>query len=259
MLGGRGGGPVPRRLKEVIPEALRQAGGGERLRRGLVLAAWREVVGRELAGLTEAVALEGGVLTVRVPDPVTAHSLTYNRLALLRRYGERFPGVVREIRFVVGQVARPLPPSPPAPEEGGASRQAWRLVQEAPPGLRTAAARAALALLQRRRGEPCPICESPSEAHPCPTCRRLLESPAVRKGAERLKRGRPSGLEGEALLVARHLARQSLLAEMAELFPQALREEGLRPLLGDLARRFQALFPDEPLPEAVRSLLAKGP
>ncbi|WP_201738510.1 DUF721 domain-containing protein [Thermus thermamylovorans] len=250
---------MPRRLKEVLPETLRRLGGEERWRRGAVLAAWKEVVGRELARLTEAVALEGGILTVRVADALTAHGLTYSRLALLRHYEERFPGMVREIRFVVGQVGAPPSPGSPAPEDPEGTRKAWELAREALPELRGSVARAALALLRHRRGEPCPICESPSEAHPCPTCRRLLESPAVRKGAERLKRGRAAGLEGEALLVARHLARQSLLAEMAELFPQALREEGLRPLLGDLARRFQALFPDEPLPEAVRSLLAKGP
>ena len=93
---------MPWRLKEVIPEALKRAGGKERLRRGLVLAAWREVAGKDLARFTEAVALEEGVLVVHVPDPVVAHQLTYTRLALLRRYEERFPGELREIRFQVG-------------------------------------------------------------------------------------------------------------------------------------------------------------
>ena len=45
---------MPWRLKEVIPEALKRAGGKERLRRGLVLAAWREVAGKDLARFTEA-------------------------------------------------------------------------------------------------------------------------------------------------------------------------------------------------------------
>ncbi len=44
---------MPWRLKEVIPEALKRAGGKERLRRGMVLAAWREVVGPGLARVTE--------------------------------------------------------------------------------------------------------------------------------------------------------------------------------------------------------------
>ncbi|RTI02965.1 hypothetical protein CSW14_06115 [Thermus scotoductus] len=251
---------MPWRLKEVIPEALKKAGGKEKLKRGLVLAAWREVVGRELAQLSEPLALEGGALTVRVADPVTAHQLTYSRLALLRRYEERFPGVVKEIRFVVGPLEKE-PETPKTPENPErllwASRRALELSEKAPLELREKVARAALALLQKDRGEPCPICGSPSPKHPCPTCRRLLESPWVRKEAERLKRGRPTGLEGEALLVARHLARQSLLSEMEALYPQALRDETLRPLLRDLAQRFRTLFPGETLPEAVRSLLAK--
>lgn len=250
---------MPWRLKELIPEVLKKAGGKEKLQRGLVLSAWQEVVGREMARLTEPVALEAGTLTVRVADAVTAHQLTYSRLALLKRYGERFPGVVREIRFVVGPV-EPLPAPPPsAPENPEAARKALALAQSAPPELREKVARAALALFRRSQGTPCPICGSPSETLPCPTCGRLLANPVVRKGAERLKRGRPSGLEGEALLVARHLARKGLLAEMEELFPQALREAHLRPLLRDLAGRYQALFPHEPLPEGVRSLLAKEP
>jgi hypothetical protein len=44
---------------------------------------------------------------------------------------------------------------------------------------------------------------------------------------------------------------------MEALYPQALRDETLRPLLRDLAQRFRTLFPGETLPEAVRSLLAK--
>ncbi|GAB5603301.1 DUF721 domain-containing protein [Thermus sp. FJN-A] len=246
---------MPWRLRELIPQALKKAGGKERLKRGLVLSAWKEVVGKELSRLTEPVALEAGTLTVRVADPVTAHQLTYSRLALLKRYEERFPGVVKEIRFLVGPLEEVAPPPPRPPENPEAARKALLLAQEAPPELRERVARAALALFQRQRGDPCPICQVPSETHPCPTCRRLLATPGVRKEAERLYRGKPPRLEGEALLVARHLARERLLGEMRDLFPEALREEGLRPLLADLVQRFRALFPGEPLPVAVQGLL----
>ena len=116
---------MPWRLKEVIPEALKRAGGKERLRRGLVLAAWREVAGKDLARFTEAVALEEGVLVVHVPDPVVAHQLTYTRLALLRRYEERFPGAVREIRFQVGPLEAEGAEAPP-PSDPGRLREAGR-------------------------------------------------------------------------------------------------------------------------------------
>jgi hypothetical protein len=45
---------------------------------------------------------------------------------------------------------------------------------------------------------------------------------------------------------------------MQDLYPEALRDEALRPLLQDLARRFQALFPEEALPEGIRSLLQRS-
>ncbi|MGC8875610.1 DUF721 domain-containing protein [Thermus sp.] len=254
---------MPWRLKELIPEALKRAGGKERFKRGMVLAAWREVVGPGLAGVTEALALEEGTLWVRVPDPVVAHQLTYHRLLLLRRYEERFPGMVKEIRFQVGRPEAPEDspkPQDPGPAEGvklAQSRKALALAEQAPPELRDKVARAALALFRRQKGTPCPICQTPSETHPCPTCRRLLQAPAVRKEAERLYRGKPPRLQGEAFLVARHLAREKLLQAMRELYPEALREEGLRPLLADLARRFRALFPEEALPVGVQSLLEK--
>ncbi len=162
---------------------------------------------------------------------MVAHQLTYHRLLLLRRYEERFPGMVKEIRFQVGSPkAREDSPKPqdPGPAQGvqlAQSRKALALAQEAPPELRDKVARAALALLQRQKGTPCPICQTPSETHPCPTCRRLLQAPAVVKEAERLYRGKPPRLQGEALLVARHLARGKLLQAMRELYPEALRRK----------------------------------
>nr|WP_188845702.1 DciA family protein [Thermus composti] len=250
---------MPWRLKEVIPEALKRAGGKERLKRGMVLAFWKEVAGPGLARFTEAVALEEGTLVVVVPDPVAAHQLTYARLALLKRYEERFPGMVREIRFQVGRVEPPPPEPVPEDKEKAleASRKALLLAEAAPPALKERVARAARALFLHQRGSPCPICEAPSPTHPCPTCRRLLQDPAVRKEAERLYRGRPSRLSGEPLAAARHLAREKLLTEMRELYPEALREPSLIPLLKDLAQRFQKLFPQEALPEGVRSLLSR--
>ena len=71
-------------------------------------------------------------------------------------------------------------------------------------------------------------------------------------------RGQESGLEWDALRAACHLARENLLAQMRDLYPEALRSEEFRPLLADLARRYRNLFPQEPLPEGVRSLLKEG-
>ncbi|WP_337844898.1 DUF721 domain-containing protein [Thermus sp.] len=258
MLDGRGGGAV-RRLKEMVPLALAQAGSRARMERALLLASWKEVVGPELARLTQALALEDGLLTVQVADPVLAHQLTYRRLDLLQRLSARFPGKVREIRFRVGPLEAP-PPGERPPEEPltpALLEKARALAETAPKELRERVERAALALLRKRRGSPCPICQAPSEKSPCPTCRRHLQSPLVAKEAERLARGKPPRLSGEPLLVARHLARERLLGELQDLYPVALKEPAFWPLLTDLAQRFRALFPEEPLPEGVQSLLKR--
>lgn len=258
MLDGGGGGAV-RRLKEVVPLALAQAGSRARMERALLLASWKEMVGPKLARLTEALALEDGVLTVRVADPVLAHQLTYRRLDLLQRLSARFPGKVREIRFRVGPLEAPPPADPPHPGTSTPAllEKARALAAAAPPELRERVEGAALALLRKRRGSPCPICQAPSETQPCPTCRRHLQSPLVAREAERLARGKPPRLSGDALLAAQHLARERLLGELQDLYPVALKEPELWPLLKDLARRFQALFPEEPLPQGVQSLLKR--
>jgi hypothetical protein len=260
MLGRGGGGPV-RRLKEVLPQALpRNWKGG--LRRGQVLAYWKRVAGSPLDRLTEAVRLEEGVLFVEVPDPVLLHHLTYARMDFLRRFEEAFPGVVREIRFTLGRrlEAGPSPEaSRPQEEDLEAQKKAQALSAAAPPGLRAVVERAALALLKGRQGEPCPICETPSPVHPCPTCRRLLEDPVVEKEARRLAQGRPPRLEGEAHRVALHLAKERLKGQLLDLFPQAVgakeEREALLLLLSDLARRYAALAGWEAVPQAVRSLI----
>lgn len=260
MLGGTRGGPVPWRLKEVIPEALKRAGGKERLRRGLVLAAWREVAGKDLARFTEAVALEEGVLVVHVPDPVVAHQLTYTRLALLRRYEERFPGAVREIRFQVGPSRRKgwRPPRPQTPAACG--RRAARPWPWRKRPLRSSGSGWPGPPWPSSRGSgatPAPSARPRARPIPAPPAAATWKTPGCggRRSGSCGARRRASGGRPRA---ARHLARENLLAQMRDLYPEALRSEEFRPLLADLARRYRNLFPQEPLPEGVRSLLKEG-
>ncbi len=242
MLHGKGGGPL-RKVGRLLPEALKGLGPG--LRRGQVLAYWREAVGPELARLTRALALEEGVLLVAVPDPTLRHQLTYARLELLEKLRARFPEV-REIRFIPGE----LPPEDP-PSLGPRPRA------ELPPAGFPERVQRLARFLREKPGETCPVCGAKSPTKPCSVCRRHLEDPLVHKAAQRLARGRAAGLEGDLLEAARYLARQALLKEMEELFPMALKDPGLIPLLKDLVRRFRALFPEEALPSGVESLAQK--
>lgn len=264
MLGGGGGGPV-RRLKEVLPLALPRTW-RQGLRRGQILAYWKRVAGSPLDRLSEAVRLEDGILFVEVTDPVLLHHLIYARMDFLRKFEEAFPKAVREIRFTLGKRLVPSQGEEGPDGEVQADSRSERALKaqllsaNAPPELRAVVERAALALLKKRQGEPCPICETPSPIHPCPTCRRLQSDPVVVKEARRLAQGKPGRLEGEAQKVALHLAKEGLKAQLLDLFPQVVRaapgeKETLLPLLSDLAERYAALAGWEAVPQAVRSLL----
>ena len=80
-------------------------------------AAWPRVVGPELARRTELVALEGGSLWVRVPDPSwrkVLHRMSGDlRHRLRRAVGDMAPG---RLAFVLGPVAEPEAPAATPPE-----------------------------------------------------------------------------------------------------------------------------------------------
>jgi predicted nucleic acid-binding Zn ribbon protein len=80
-------------------------------------AAWPPTVGPELARRTELVALEGGCLWVRVPDPrwrKVLHRMTGDlRHRLRRRVGDMAPA---RLAFVLGPVAESEQAATPQPE-----------------------------------------------------------------------------------------------------------------------------------------------
>ena len=79
----------------------------------LMRAAWPAAVGPELARRTEVVALDSGVLRVRVPDATWRKGLFRMRGDILGRL-RRIAGRVapRSLGFVEGQIALPSPAAP---------------------------------------------------------------------------------------------------------------------------------------------------
>ncbi|RIH88593.1 hypothetical protein Mlute_00554 [Meiothermus luteus] len=252
-------------IRKILEQSPLQAG----LQRGRALLLWPQVVGPILSEMSQAERLEDGVLFVRVPDSVVAHQLAYLREEFLRRYQERLPGVVREVRFQVGavfkqtQAENPPPPSIAPAEEAGLQALAERV----PPALRQAVLRTGRAVLQRQKASPhppCPVCGAASPEQPCAACQRLLAQPYVQREAGRLACFplRPR-LEGEPLEAARYLAQQRLLAQLQELLPEVVRNPELIAILQDTARRYLQLRTGQRevrpyrhlLPERVASLL----
>lgn len=255
---------------EIVAKILRQKGLSAGVQRGQVLALWSEIAGPALSELTEADRLEDGVLFVRVADSVVAHQLTYLREEFLKRYQEKLPGLVQELRFLVGAEKKIKPKSQPvtrpklSPEE---EARLQKLTEHSPQDLQGVILRAGRAVLQKQKGNPhppCPICGAPSPERPCKPCQKLLTEPVVVREAGRLTRfPLKTRLEGDPLEAARYLARQRLEAQLRELLPQVIKQPELMPILQDTARRYLQLCTGEKevrgyrhlLPETLRSLL----
>jgi hypothetical protein len=98
----------------------------------LLRAAWPTAVGAELAWRTEVVALDRGVLRIKVPDARWQRTLLRMRSDILSRLRSVAGGAApRALGFVVGSVASGGEPAPPP---------AATPLPEAPPALLAAAA-----------------------------------------------------------------------------------------------------------------------
>lgn len=96
---------APRRLGEHLAPFLQRRGWSERLEGASLASRWVEVVGPELARVSEPVRLAGGVLVVRVADAAWATELRY-LVGRVRDGANRVlaDGSVREVRLVVGRL-----------------------------------------------------------------------------------------------------------------------------------------------------------
>jgi predicted nucleic acid-binding Zn ribbon protein len=79
-------------LQDLLPTVLSRVGEAYKERPDLVLAAWKQVVGPQLAPMTEAVSFVDGVLLVKVKNSSLYGLLRqYERPKLLKKLRERFP------------------------------------------------------------------------------------------------------------------------------------------------------------------------
>lgn len=247
---------------EIVAKILRQKGLNSGVRRGRVLMLWAEIAGPALSELTEAERLEDGVLFVRAADSVVAHQLTYLREEFIRRYQEKLPGFVQELRFLVGAEKKAKLKSNPAalpklsPEE---EARLYQLAERSPEDLQGVILRAGKAVLQKQKENPyppCSICGAPSRENPCKPCQKLITEAAVQREAKRLTRfPLRTRLEGDPLQAARYLAQQKLEAQLGELLPQVIQQPELIAILQDTARRYLQLRTGEKEVRAHRHLL----
>ncbi len=89
---------------ELVPGVMQQLGLAERLREAEIVQAWGKIVGEFIAAHSAPVALQGGLLVVRVLQPSLHYELeTISKADVLRKLKQRFGGkTIRDIRFRVG-------------------------------------------------------------------------------------------------------------------------------------------------------------
>lgn len=91
-------------MNELLPKVLANIGQVYQNRADLILAAWPEVIGPQLAGMTQAISFIEGVLVVKVKNS-TLHSLLNQNekqrmVAVLRK---KFPDTeIKTIAFRIG-------------------------------------------------------------------------------------------------------------------------------------------------------------
>lgn len=90
-----------KKISDLLPEFLSEMRGKSALTKEEVFPFWEELLGKEMALLTEFTSLKDGVLTVKVKSS-TLYSLlaTHEKRRLLGRLKEKFP--IRNLIFRVG-------------------------------------------------------------------------------------------------------------------------------------------------------------
>ena len=104
MSKGKEAGLTNKHLRALLPKVLGRIAAMHRDRFDLVLAAWPQLIGEQLAPMTRAVSFDQGVLYVKVSNS-TLYSLLaqHERGRLLKSLREQFPTVdIKNIRFRIG-------------------------------------------------------------------------------------------------------------------------------------------------------------
>jgi hypothetical protein len=92
------------RMTDLLPPILAKIGESYQQRADLILAMWPEIIGPQLAAMTQAVSFIEGVLLVRVKNS-TLHSLLSqnDKHRLLRLLRQKFPHIeIKMICFRIG-------------------------------------------------------------------------------------------------------------------------------------------------------------
>lgn len=88
----------PKKIGDSLQEFLDRFPHKRKLRQGMVLAVWNEVVGERIAGQTQDLHFEGNRLVCKVSNAVWRHEIHANRYSIANRLNKKVKAqVVGEI------------------------------------------------------------------------------------------------------------------------------------------------------------------
>lgn len=92
-----------RRISDLLMKQLSSIDGMQRERPDLILAAWPEVIGQKLAGMTEALSYKDGVLVVKVKNSTLHSLLNHDKPRIINNLKGKFPQInFRNVMFRIG-------------------------------------------------------------------------------------------------------------------------------------------------------------
>ncbi|MCS7237507.1 MAG: DUF721 domain-containing protein [Thermoguttaceae bacterium] len=107
----RRGSGGPKSLAEILGELAAEAGFGRVLASAECEAAWKRVVGPEIAAQTAVTLPRRGRMDVLVEHSVLLQELSFRKEELLSALKRELPGrTIRELRFRLGTVGKPNSP-----------------------------------------------------------------------------------------------------------------------------------------------------
>jgi hypothetical protein len=95
------------KLGNILPRILRRQPGGARLLGSQVVAAFKALIGPDVAVLCDEVELHSGTLLVTTSSPALAHQLRLDAETILVRLNR--PELGRKVRALRVRIGRPTP------------------------------------------------------------------------------------------------------------------------------------------------------
>ncbi|MBO6523356.1 MAG: DUF721 domain-containing protein [Balneolaceae bacterium] len=84
----------PKPISSALQDFLDKFPQKKKLKQGMILSAWEQVVGERIASQTDDLHFEGEKLVCRVKNPVWRHEIHANRFSIAKRLNAKVKGQV---------------------------------------------------------------------------------------------------------------------------------------------------------------------